>query len=71
MAETALGSLLVALAAGWMPCGIYYEGHRYRWVYIVFFYLVASLLSLLVGLFARPGSFVSDRSRSGPRNRWE
>ena len=47
--ETILGAGVVALVAGWVPVGFYYEGHRFRWVYIVLYYLVALLAAYFIG----------------------
>ena len=44
-----IGALGASLLGCWIPVGIYYEGHRFRWVYIVLYYLLIALLALVVG----------------------
>ena len=44
-----LGALGASLIGCVIPVGIFYEGHRFRWVYIVLYYLFISLLALVIG----------------------
>lgn len=39
-----------ALRGCWIPVSIYYEGHRFRWVYIFLYYLALTLLALLIAM---------------------
>ncbi len=45
-----LSAMGISLVAGWVPIGFYYEGHRFRWVYIVGFYLATLVAALFIGL---------------------
>jgi hypothetical protein len=42
------GALGASLLIGWVPVGFHHEGHRFRWVYIVGFFL----LSLIAAFFS-------------------
>lgn len=44
-----LVTLLVSLIAGWVPLGFYYEGHRFRWIYVVAYWIAALLAALFIG----------------------
>lgn len=44
-----LGTVVVSLIAGWVPVGFYYEGHRYRWLYITLYYLLSLLAAFFIG----------------------
>ena len=43
------GTTVVAVVAGWIPVGFYYERHRFRWIYIVGVYALVLCLTFLVG----------------------
>ncbi len=49
MPKALLGTLVVTLITGWVPIGFYYEGHRFRWIYIVAFYLAALIAAYFIG----------------------
>jgi len=48
-AKCLLATFGAALLGCWIPVGIYYESQRFRWVYIVLYYLAVTLLALLIG----------------------
>ena len=48
-----------AIFGGWIPIGVYYEGHRLRWSYIVVFYLGLLGLTFLLGYSLAAGNLSS------------
>ena len=44
-----VGTVAVSLVAGWVPVGFYYEGHRYRWAYIGFYFAVVLMAAFFIG----------------------
>ena len=34
---------------GWVPVGFYHEGHRFRWIYIIGFYLLVLMAAFFIG----------------------
>ena len=49
MPKAFLGTMVVTLITGWFPIGFYYEGHRFRWIYIVAFYLAVLIAAFFIG----------------------
>ena len=44
-----VGTFALSLVAGWVPVGFYYEGHRYRWVYIGIYFAIALVVAFSIG----------------------
>ena len=47
--KSLMGAIGASLLGCWIPVGIVYEGHRFRWVYIVLYYGFITLLALVIG----------------------
>ena len=52
--DAVMGTVGVALVAGWVPLGLFYEGHRFRWIYIVAYYVLALIAALFIGYASAP-----------------
>ncbi len=47
--KAALATFLGSMVGCWIPVGFYYEGHRYRWIYIVLFWILLLGLAMVIG----------------------